>query len=151
MPYRICKSVEIESGHLLSKHPEHCRYPHGHSRRVEIVIESDTLDERDMICDFADIKSALKSFLERFDHAMCMNSDDPMFDSMRQAYGDRIVEFEHCDPTTEVVARYLFEQFREQFAKNATEPARRHFQAGDIRLVKIRIWETSSSWAEYSA
>jgi 6-pyruvoyltetrahydropterin/6-carboxytetrahydropterin synthase len=44
MPYRICKSLEIENGHMLSKHPDKCRFPHGHSRKVEFVIEADELD-----------------------------------------------------------------------------------------------------------
>ena len=38
MPFRIGKSFVIESGHLLSKHPGKCRFPHGHSRRVEVVL-----------------------------------------------------------------------------------------------------------------
>src|SRR5947209_8102903 len=35
MAFRICKTIEIENGHMLSKHPDKCRFPHGHSRRVE--------------------------------------------------------------------------------------------------------------------
>ena len=34
MPYRICKTFEIESGHVLSKHPDKCaklaHYAHEH-------------------------------------------------------------------------------------------------------------------------
>ena len=41
MPYRICKSLEIENGHMLSKHPDKCRFPHGHTRKVEFVIEAE--------------------------------------------------------------------------------------------------------------
>ena len=52
MPYRICKSLEIENGHMLTKHPDKCRFPHGHTRRVEFVIEADELDENQMVCDF---------------------------------------------------------------------------------------------------
>ena len=37
MPYRICKTLEIENGHMLSKHPDKCRFPHGHTRKVELV------------------------------------------------------------------------------------------------------------------
>lgn len=29
MPYRICKAIEVENGHMLSKHPDKCRFPHG--------------------------------------------------------------------------------------------------------------------------
>ena len=49
MPYRICKTIEIENGHMLSKHPDKCRFPHGHTRRVELVLEADDLDENGMV------------------------------------------------------------------------------------------------------
>ena len=61
MPYRIAKSFVVESGHMLSKHPGACRFPHGHSRTVEIVLVADTLDDRDMVVDFKAIKQALKN------------------------------------------------------------------------------------------
>ena len=64
MPFRICKTFEIESGHLLSKHPDKCRFPHGHSRTVEVVLAADQLDANDMVCDFQTVKSALTAFLE---------------------------------------------------------------------------------------
>ena len=37
MPYRICKTIEIENGHMLSKHPDKCRFPHGHTRVVSVL------------------------------------------------------------------------------------------------------------------
>ena len=56
MPYRICKSLEVENGHMLAKHPDKCQFPHGHTRKVEFVIEADDLDDRQMVCDFKIIK-----------------------------------------------------------------------------------------------
>ncbi|RFC52406.1 MAG: 6-pyruvoyl tetrahydropterin synthase [Verrucomicrobia bacterium] len=35
MPFRICKTIEIENGHMLSKHSDKCQFPHGHTRKVE--------------------------------------------------------------------------------------------------------------------
>lgn len=52
MVYRICKSIELESGHLLSKHPGNCKFPHGHTRSVEMVFRAETLDANDMVLDF---------------------------------------------------------------------------------------------------
>ena len=45
MPFRVCKSFEIENGHMLSKHPDKCRFPHGHTRKVDCVLVADTLDD----------------------------------------------------------------------------------------------------------
>lgn len=104
MIYRVCKSFEIESGHMLSKHPGRCRFPHGHSRRVEVVLVSETLDENDMVCDFRAIKLAASELLDAWDHAMAVNSQDPRLEDVKAAAGDRVIVFQGEDPTTEVLA-----------------------------------------------
>ena len=63
MPYRICKTFEVENGHMLSKHPDKCRFPHGHTRKIELVLEADALDGNDMVCDFKAVKEAVGEFL----------------------------------------------------------------------------------------
>ena len=91
MPYRICRIFEIENGHMLSKHPDKCRFPHGHTRKVECVLEADELDDREMVCDFKVLKRILESYLARFDHALCMNSEDPAYEEMKERYGERVI------------------------------------------------------------
>mgnify|MGYP003194545996 CR=1 FL=1 len=79
MVYRICKSIELESGHLLSKHPGNCKFPHGHTRSVEMVFRAETLDANDMVLDFKAIKQMMGDFLQQFDHSLCVNTEDPNF------------------------------------------------------------------------
>ncbi len=143
MAFRISKTFEIESGHLLSKHPAKCRYPHGHSRTVEVVLAADRLDANDMVCDFQIIKLALGAFLEKWDHALCLNTADPQFEFYRQTYGDRVIPFANTDPTTEVMARTIFEELQRQLGRVVQSPA--------VRIERVRVTETSSTWAEYSA
>ena len=149
MPYRICKSLEIENGHMLSKHPENCKYPHGHSRRVEIVLEADTLDSSDMVCDFKIVKLILKDFLDSWDHAMAMNTQDPNYAVLRGIYGERILSFENQDPTTEVMVHRLFVELRRRLAEYTTAPKSSYDLRPEVRLIRVRLTETSSSWAEY--
>ncbi|MCK9365365.1 MAG: 6-carboxytetrahydropterin synthase [Syntrophales bacterium] len=149
MTYRICKTIEIESGHMLTKHHDNCKYPHGHSRQVELILEADELDANDMVCDFSVLKIALKGFLDSFDHAMCMNTKDPLYETFKKAYGDRVIGFDDTDPTTEVIARMIFAQAREGLEKYAREKGQPYFLANGVRLVRVRVWETSTSWAEF--
>jgi 6-pyruvoyltetrahydropterin/6-carboxytetrahydropterin synthase len=149
MTYRICKTIEMESGHMLSKHPDNCKYPHGHSRRVELILEADELDANDMVCDFSVLKIALKEFLDSFDHAMCMNTNDPLYQTFKKAYGDRVIGFDDTDPTTEVIARMIFDQAQDGLRRYAGTPGQPYSLAGGVRLVRVRVWETSTSWAEY--
>ncbi len=150
MPYRICKIFEIENGHMLSKHPDKCRFPHGHSRKVEVVLEADTLDAQGMVCDFKAVKEAAEAFLDTFDHALCVNSSDPMAQTLREAYGDRVILFDHTEPTTEVLAEHFFLEIKRLLVEYATRPAVRYPLRNSVRLLRVRVWETSSSWAEFS-
>jgi 6-pyruvoyltetrahydropterin/6-carboxytetrahydropterin synthase len=151
MPYRICKSIEVENGHMLSKHPDKCQFPHGHTRKVEIVMESAELDENQMVCDFKIIKTALGDWLDQFDHAMCMNTADPAYAEFKARYGERVIGFENQDPTTELMAKTFFEHAVQTLADYAGTPNARYSLRPEVRLVSVRVWETSSSWAEYTA
>ncbi len=147
--YRICKSIEIESGHMLSKHPDKCRYPHGHTRKVEFVLEAGELDGNEMVCDFKIIKDAVGEWLDGFDHSLCMNTADEAFEEFKERYGERVIGFVNADPTTEVLAKTIFDHTTKVLAEYAAEPAMRYPLAKGVRLVRVRVWETSSSWAEY--
>lgn len=150
MPYRICRSFEVESGHMLSKHPDLCKFPHGHSRRVEFVLEADELNQNEMVCDFKVLKEAMSDYLRSFDHAICVNTQDPHFAELRAAFGDRVVPFEGKDPTTEVIARAIFDEVEQRLAAYAASPQAKYPIGHAVRIASVRVWETSSSWAEYS-
>ena len=152
MPYRICKQFAIESGHLLSRHPGRCKYPHGHTRTVEVVLEADTLDDNQMVCDFKVLKLALAAFIDRFDHALCVNTRDPQFAALKAAYGEHVIGFENEDPTTEVLARTLHDACVERLAAYAAEArANNNFPLrAAVRVVRVRVWETADTWAEFA-
>lgn len=151
MPYRICKTLEIENGHLLSRHPDKCRFPHGHSRKVEIVLRAVELDANGMVCDFKAVKLAVGEWLDTFDHSLCMNTDDPMYPALKAAYGERVIGFDATEPTTEVLARTFFNRIRELLRAYADLPDASYKLGQNVRLERVRVWETSSSWAEYES
>ncbi|MEO0482513.1 MAG: 6-carboxytetrahydropterin synthase [Planctomycetota bacterium] len=152
MVYRVCKSFEVESGHMLSKHPGRCRYPHGHSRRVDVVVAADALDAHDMVCDFKALRLALESYLDRFDHALAINSADPARERLTDELGGRLVVYENTDPTTEVMARDIYDHLAAIIAR--AEPltdndGNRYELPKGLLVERVRVTETSTSWAEY--
>jgi len=149
VPYRVCKMIEIENGHMLSKHPDKCRYPHGHTRRVEIILESEDLDANGMVCDFKIVKTAIGDYLDTFDHALCMNTDDPMYSTLKAAYGDRVIGFTGTEPTTEVLAKTFYDACIAGFDDYAKAGSNRYQLRNSVKLIRVRVWETSTSWAEY--
>ena len=139
---------------MLSKHPEQCRFPHGHTRTIEVVVASETLDANDMVLDFKALKLAVGAYIDRLDHAMALNSNDPLLPALRQVHPDSILEFEDTDPTTEVMARDLFdhidEVLRTGFEGESSSCITYRIEPGIVTLERVRVWETPSSWAEYS-
>ncbi|HPA83066.1 MAG TPA: 6-carboxytetrahydropterin synthase, partial [Thermoanaerobaculales bacterium] len=113
--FRIAKVFEVEYGHRLCKHPEKCRFPHGHSLRIEIVARGRALDGNDMVCDYKALKVLVTEVVGRLDHAMALNSEDPHLDALR-GVGERLLLFEGQDPTTEVRARWIFDGVAERLA-----------------------------------
>jgi 6-pyruvoyltetrahydropterin/6-carboxytetrahydropterin synthase len=149
MRYRVCKSFEVESGHMLSKHPGRCKYPHGHSRRIDIIVSSQTLDANDMVCDFKALKLAVADAIDAYDHAMAMNSTDPLLPTL-QAQHARLVVYANEDPTTEVMARRIFELVASKVGTTFTsKDGIRYALPATLCVERVRVTETSTSWAEY--
>jgi len=148
--YRVCKVFDIESGHMISKHPSRCRYPHGHSRRIELVLSTKDLNGKDMVVDFKWIKLAVSELFDRLDHALCVNSDDPLLGDVRKVT-QRLVEFDKTDPTTEVLARHIFDHLEAKIRSGEPlgDADGRYAIDRGVRLERVRVWETATTWAEY--
>lgn len=136
---------------MLSRHPERCRFPHGHTRTVEVVIAGSQLNEDGMLVDFKALKRAVAAHIERYDHAMAVNSQDPALPFLKQTYpDDAIIVFENEEPTTEAMAREIYEHVANVFAAGFQDGPY-HIPAGEARVERVRVWETPNSWAEYEA
>ena len=149
--YRIAKTFEVEYGHRLCKHPEKCRFPHGHSLRIEIVVRGQRLDGNDMVCDYKALKVLVGGVVNRLDHAMALNSSDPHLESL-QAVGDRVLLFHDQDPTTEVLVRWIFDEVASRLTDGGSvqsDGGAEYRIPADLELERVRVWETRTSWAEY--
>ena len=86
-----------------------------------------------MVADFSDIKRIVKGWIDReLDHKMILRHDDPLVAPLEKL-GEPIYKLE-SNPTVERIAKLIFDKSREQGL--------------DVRAV--RVWETPSSFAEYS-
>jgi 6-pyruvoyltetrahydropterin/6-carboxytetrahydropterin synthase len=148
--YRICKQFEFQAAHILSRHSGRCRFPHGHNYRVEVTLTAEELDENSMVCDFQALKSVVTECLDPMDHAMLLNSSDT---KSCETFADnpRTVIFDNRDPSSEVMAREIFEHLKRRLQAGTVETSagmRFNFNPA-IRVEKVRVWETSTAWAEY--
>ena len=131
--YSVTKRIDFCYGHRLLDYDGVCRHPHGHNAVAEIEVRTETLDKRNMVVDFTDIKQRVKSWIDReLDHRMILRRDDPLVDALRKL-GEPVYLLE-SNPTVERIARLLFDISREQ----------------GLPVSRVTVWETPSSWATYS-
>ena len=148
--YRICKQFEFQAAHVLSKHSGKCRYPHGHSYKVEITLSAEQLDDSEMVCDFHAITALVKEALEGFDHSILLNSADAASCESQKDNPRRIV-FDNQDPTSEVLAQILFRHITEKLREGRISVNGVAYTINPhARIEKVRVWETTNAWAEYT-
>jgi 6-pyruvoyltetrahydropterin/6-carboxytetrahydropterin synthase len=131
--YSVTKRIDFCYGHRLLDYDGVCKHPHGHNAVAEIEVRTETLDKRNMVVDFTDIKQRVKSWIDReLDHRMILRRDDPLVDLL-QKLGEPVYVLE-SNPTVERIARLLFDISREQ----------------GLPVSRVTVWETPSSWATYT-
>ena len=131
--YSVTKSIDFCYGHRLLDYDGICKHPHGHNAVVEIEIRTETLDRRNMVCDFSDIKRVVKGWIDKeLDHKMLLRHDDPLVKLLQQL-GEPMYLLD-SNPTVERIARLIFE----------------YASAQGFAVVRVKMWETPSSFAEYS-
>lgn len=66
------RTFQFEAAHYLPGLPltHKCRRMHGHSFKVELVVEGPVLPELGWVMDYADIKEAFKETWDRLDHRL---------------------------------------------------------------------------------
>ena len=134
---------------MLSRHPEKCRFPHGHTRQVEVVVSGPSLNAEGMLIDFKALKLALEGYIDRYDHAMAINSTDPALAALQALYPpEALVVFEGQEPTTEALAKDIFEFSTAVFTTGWSNGTYK-ITPNSVILERVRVWETPSSWAEY--
>lgn len=131
--YLVTKRIDFCYGHRLLDYDGVCKHPHGHNAVVEVDVRTGSLDSRNMVVDFSDIKRIVKGWIDReLDHKMILRRDDPLVKPL-QALGEPIYLVD-SNPTVEHIAKLIFDHARE---------------AG-VPVVTVRVWETPTSVASYT-
>jgi 6-pyruvoyltetrahydropterin/6-carboxytetrahydropterin synthase len=131
--YSVTKRIEFCYGHRLLDYDGICKHPHGHNGLVEVEVRSGQLDKRSMVCDFSDIKRVVKGWIDRdLDHKMLLRKDDPLVKALQQL-GEPVYICE-SNPTAEHIAKIIYQ----------------HATSEGLPVVRVKLWETPTSFAEYS-
>jgi len=106
----IRKLFKFENAHIVRKcTSKRCRESiHGHSYKTEILIESNSLDNGQMVYDFGLMKQNMKALVDSFDHAIALwNGDDIEYVEDMKKHSDRWVELP-VSPSAEQFSRVIY-------------------------------------------
>ena len=117
--YELTIREEFAAAHLLRGYQGNCKDLHGHTWKVEVTLVSAKLDDVGMVVDFKMARQQLREFLTAIDHV----------------YLNDLPYFQKVNPTTEHLARYIFQGF-----SKITHP---------VKIKLVRVWESETSSVSY--
>ena len=119
--YELDITRDFSAAHMLKGYDGLCSNLHGHNWTVQVFIRADRLDDIGIAADFTVIKRVLTEILAQFDHK----------------YLNELPEFQDINPTSENIARIIFEKLAPAVAKPG------------IKLDRVRVCESPTSGATY--
>jgi 6-pyruvoyltetrahydropterin/6-carboxytetrahydropterin synthase len=122
--YVIRKSLLFSAAHSLRDYDGPCARVHGHNYRVEVVVEGEETDDRELLIDFYDLDRLLQPLVDRLDHQLV----------------NEIPPFTEVNPTAEAMAAWFYDSLAPRVAEATGNRA---------RLSRVDLWETDDSCASY--
>jgi queuosine biosynthesis protein QueD len=169
--FNVTKSIEFDYGHRVPNHKSKCYNVHGHRGRLAVTVQGPLVAEEGasdegMVMDFADIKSALTTVAELFDHRFIMWRNDPLKKLLLRGAGvtaciaNAYIIGTDGDGLTieagELGPWYCIPEFgivqeldRIPTAENIAYYCYQLLKDCLPGLVSVAFWETPNSWAVY--
>lgn len=119
--YELKVITNFSAAHRLNNFYGKCEALHGHNWKVEIFVRAADLDEAGLVLDFGKIKSHARDLLGEIDHTFL----------------NELPAFQHQNPSSENLARYLFERLGEVI--NDTR----------VQVIRVSVWESENTSASY--
>ncbi len=120
--FKLIVKKEFSSAHILNGHPGNCKRMHGHNWLVEAEVQGDNTNEIGMVIDFKDIKNNLKEIVSMLDHQF-LNDLEPFINE---------------NPTAENISKYIYKELSN------------NINTDNIKVSKIKLWETNNSAVTYT-
>ena len=119
--YELMVEGNFDAAHQLIGYEGPCEKLHGHTWKVRMQVSGKKLNKIGVVEDFKKLKAVLYGTLSRFDHTNL----------------NTLAPFRKVNPTSENVAKYIFDDLAEKLGKS-------------VRLEKVTVFESSVTSATYS-
>jgi len=141
----ITTRLEFDAGHRIPNHNSQCRNLHGHRYVIEItlngnIITEENTSENGMVMDFSDVKRiAREHVVDCWDHAFLVyKNDQPVLNFLNSLPNHKTVIFNQV-PTAENMATEAFRILQDQY---------QDLFGNQLKLSRVRLYETPNSWAD---
>jgi len=141
----IRKLFKFENAHIVRGcSTVKCRSSiHGHSYKVELLFESNFLDNGQMIYDFGLMKQNMKALVESFDHAIALwSGDDEEYLSDMKKHSVRWVELP-VSPSAEQFSRVIFLLIDKLLQLTSSVNGEK-----EVKLNSVIVHETATGYAQ---
>lgn len=121
--YHLTIHTHFAAAHNLINYQGECENLHGHNWKVEVTVAARELDAAGLGIDFKILKGEANRVLDQLDHK----------------YLNEIPPFGEVSPSSENIARHLYEQLGEVLNND------------NITVEKVNVWESDYACASYTA
>ena len=116
---------------------------HGHSYKVEVLLESNYLDDGQMVYDFGLTKLYIKELIDSFDHAITLwSKDDQKYIADMKTHSSRWIELP-VSPSAEQFSRVIYLIVERVLACTSMVNGER-----EVKLHSIIVHETETGYAQ---
>lgn len=142
----VTKQLRTETAHRLMDYDGRCAHLHGHSYLWEVTATAPELSSNGMIVDFKDLKAAMNTVLDEFDHALVLRNDDPL---LSPDLPPAVALFKATNGKTPRLHLWRDNPTAENFAVYAAVEVQRLLPK-HVRITRVRVWETATSYGEWT-
>jgi len=141
----IRKLFKFENAHIVRDcSTQRCSENiHGHSYKIEVLLESNYLDDGQMVYDFGLTKLYIKELIDSFDHAITLwAQDNKSYIEAMKEYSNRWIELP-VSPSAEQFSRVIYLMVERVLACTDMQNGER-----EVKLHSIIVHETDTGYAQ---
>ena len=138
---RVTREEEFEAAHLLPGYNGGCKNLHGHSYKIKVTVEGPRNKGWGMVLDFKQLKKIIKEVVP--DHKFLAYVEDEIAMQIVSILYQNNLDYVlfDFDTTAENMVGYFAARIQDELDK----------LYDDVKVVKIRLWETTNSEATWEA
>ena len=121
--YHLTIQTHFAAAHNLLNYQGDCENLHGHNWKVEVTVQTATLDEAGLGIDFKILKKHTREIMAQLDHK----------------YLNDLEAFQGVSPSSEKISKFIYDCLCSGLAGY-----------DDVTVEKITVWESDNAYASYT-